>query len=36
VTSTTRFFVGLTGASGHAYAEALLKALVAAGHDVDV
>jgi flavin prenyltransferase len=36
VTRTTRFFVGLTGASGHAYAEALLKALVAAGHDVDV
>ncbi len=32
----TRFFVGITGASGHAYAEALLKALVACGHDVDV
>jgi 4-hydroxy-3-polyprenylbenzoate decarboxylase len=32
----TRFFVGLTGASGHAYAEALLRALVRAGHDVDV
>ena len=32
----TRFFVGLTGASGHAYAEALIRALVAAGHDVDL
>jgi 4-hydroxy-3-polyprenylbenzoate decarboxylase len=32
----TRYFVGITGASGHAYAEALLRALVAAGHDVDV
>lgn len=32
----TRYFLGLTGASGHAYAEALLKALVACGHDVDV
>lgn len=32
----TRFFLGLTGASGHAYAEALLRSLVAAGHDVDV
>ena len=32
----TRFFLGITGASGHAYAESLLRALVAAGHDVDV
>jgi 4-hydroxy-3-polyprenylbenzoate decarboxylase len=32
----TRFFLGITGASGHAYADALLRALVAAGHDVDV
>ena len=26
-----RFFVGITGASGHAYAEALVRALVAGG-----
>jgi flavin prenyltransferase len=32
----TRYFVGITGASGHAYAETLLRALVACGHDVDV
>jgi len=32
----TRFFLGITGASGHAYAEALLRALVSAGHQVDV
>lgn len=32
----SRFFVGITGASGHAYAAALLRALVAADHDVDV
>ncbi len=32
----TRFFVGITGASGHAYGEALVRALVSAGHDVDV
>ena len=32
----SRFFVGLTGASGHAYAEALVRALVAAGHEVDL
>jgi 4-hydroxy-3-polyprenylbenzoate decarboxylase len=32
----TRFFLGITGASGHAYAEALLRALVAAGHEVDL
>lgn len=32
----TRFFVGLTGASGHAYARALVCALVDAGHEVDL
>lgn len=32
----SRFFVGLTGASGHVYAEALLRALVGAGHEVDL
>ncbi len=32
----TRFFVGLTGASGHAYAQALVRALVGAGHEVDL
>lgn len=32
----TRFFVGLTGASGHAYAQALVRALAGAGHDVDL
>ncbi len=32
----TRFFVGLTGASGHEYADVLVRALVEAGHDVDV
>ncbi len=32
----TRFFVGITGASGHLYAERLLQALTAAGCDVDV
>jgi 4-hydroxy-3-polyprenylbenzoate decarboxylase len=32
----TRYFVGLTGASGHAYAEALVRALVRAGHEVDL
>jgi 4-hydroxy-3-polyprenylbenzoate decarboxylase len=32
----TRFFLGITGASGHAYAEALLRALVVSGHEVDV
>lgn len=31
-----RYFVGITGASGHAYAEALVRALVAAGHAVDL
>jgi 4-hydroxy-3-polyprenylbenzoate decarboxylase len=32
----SRFFVGLTGASGHVYAEALVRALVGAGHGVDL
>lgn len=32
----SRFFVGITGASGHAYADALVRALVAAGHAVDL
>lgn len=32
----TRFFVGLTGASGHVYARALVCALVDAGHTVDL
>jgi 4-hydroxy-3-polyprenylbenzoate decarboxylase len=32
----TRTFVGLTGASGHAYADALVRALVRAGHEVDL
>ena len=32
----TRYFVGITGASGHEYALALLAALTAAGCDVDV
>ena len=32
----TRFFVGLTGASGHAYAAGLVRALVASGHEVDL
>jgi 4-hydroxy-3-polyprenylbenzoate decarboxylase len=31
-----RFFVGLTGASGHAYGEALVRALVESGHAVDL
>jgi 4-hydroxy-3-polyprenylbenzoate decarboxylase len=31
-----RYFVGLTGASGHRYAQGLVRALAAAGHDVDV
>ena len=31
-----RYFVGLTGASGHRYARALVRALVRAGHEVDV
>ncbi len=32
----SRFFVGITGASGHAYAEALVHGLVASGHEVDL
>lgn len=32
----TRFFVGLTGASGHAYAREFVRALTRAGHDVDL
>ncbi|MCH2102836.1 MAG: UbiX family flavin prenyltransferase [Planctomycetes bacterium] len=31
-----RFFVGITGASGHAYAEALVRGLVTGGHGVDL
>ena len=31
-----RYFVGLTGASGHVYAEALIRSLVAAGMQVDL
>jgi len=31
-----RYFVGITGASGHPYAEALIRALVAAGAGVDL
>ena len=31
-----RFFVGITGASGHAYAEALVRGLVVGGHGVDL
>jgi 4-hydroxy-3-polyprenylbenzoate decarboxylase len=31
-----RYFVGITGASGHPYAEALVRALVASGHGVDL
>jgi 4-hydroxy-3-polyprenylbenzoate decarboxylase len=31
-----RVFVGITGASGHAYARRLIQALVEAGHEVDV
>ena len=34
--SSKRFFVGMTGASGHAYATRLVQALVAAGHGVDL
>ena len=32
----TRFFVGITGASGHLYAERLVRALVESGHAVDL
>ena len=31
-----RVFVGITGASGHAYARGLLRALLAAGLEVDL
>ena len=31
-----RFFVGITGGSGHVYAERLIQALVEAGHEVDL
>ena len=31
-----RYFVGLTGASGHRYAKRLIQALVGAGHEVDL
>ena len=31
-----RFFVGITGASGHPYAAALVRGLVGAGHGVDL
>jgi 4-hydroxy-3-polyprenylbenzoate decarboxylase len=31
-----RYFVGITGASGHLYARGLVRALARAGHDVDV
>ncbi len=32
----TRFFLGITGASGQIYARSLARALVQAGHDLDV
>lgn len=32
----TRYFVGITGASGHPYAEALIRALAGVGAEVDV
>lgn len=32
----SRFFVGLTGASGHVYAQRAIQALVRAGHGVDL
>lgn len=32
----SRFFVGITGASGHAYTARLVRALLEAGHDVDL
>jgi 4-hydroxy-3-polyprenylbenzoate decarboxylase len=31
-----RFFIGITGASGHAYSTSLVRELVRAGHDVDL
>lgn len=32
----SRYFIGMTGASGSIYAERLIKALVECGHDVDL
>ena len=32
----SRFFVGITGASGHAYTARLVRALLEVGHDVDL
>ena len=32
----SRYFVGVTGASGHAYAEGVIRALVRTGHEVDL
>jgi 4-hydroxy-3-polyprenylbenzoate decarboxylase len=32
----SRFFVGITGASGHVYAQGVLTELVRAGHEVDL
>jgi 4-hydroxy-3-polyprenylbenzoate decarboxylase len=32
----SRFFVGLTGASGHLYAQTVIRALAQAGHEVDL
>ncbi len=32
----SRFFVGITGASGHRYSETLIQSLVRSGHDVDL
>jgi flavin prenyltransferase len=32
----SRFFVGMTGASGHCYAERFVRELVRAGHEVDL
>jgi len=32
----SRFFVGITGASGHVYAQGVVTELVRAGHDVDL
>ena len=32
----SRFFLGITGASGHCYAEALARELVRAGHQLDL
>ncbi|HIG10862.1 MAG: UbiX family flavin prenyltransferase [bacterium] len=32
----SRYFIGLTGASGHLYGERLMRALAALGHDLDL